>query len=133
MKMNESTEQLKLEAEVIVKLMREHKEERDNISLSIEDVPAEIGNYGLYDGLRVRGAGTSRNMRRSFEELMRSSWPVKRPIYCWKPDTDGSAALWLDHKVRCPRCEGNPIFDFFEIDQHGRDVHGDDEPCECEE
>lgn len=115
--------QFKVETEVVAKLMRESKEHSDNVSLSIEDVPAEIGNYGLFDGLRCRGAGTTRNMHRSMEELVRLQQPL-RPIYCWKPDTDGSAALWLDGKVRCSLCKVETILDTFSAEDHYEDVHG---------
>lgn len=129
-----TTVELQLESEILIKLMREYKEDGNaQLSLSIEDVPAEVGSYGLYDGLRVRGCGTTYNMRRSLEELARNQQPIKRPIYSWTPDTDGSAALWLDDKVRCSLCKPEAIIDAFQVEEHRFEVHGIKKPCECDD
>jgi hypothetical protein len=132
--MNEDQIQLQLETEILVKLMREHKGDGDaRLSLSLEDVPAEIGGYGLYDGLRCWGGGSTYNMRRSLEELARNRGPLKRPIYSWTPDTDGSTALWLDNKVRCSLCKPPTVINVFIAEEHRFEVHGIKKPCECDD
>lgn len=110
---NDSPEQLRMETDLLVRLMQEDSKEGWQFTTCIDDVPEEVGHYGLSDGLHGRGGGVSRNMRQSIKQ---SSWfsQLRRPIFEWLPDTDGSAALWLDHKIRCPRCKA--IVDFNDED-----------------
>lgn len=125
-----SNSEIQAETEMIAKLLREQERDGWRVETNIENVPSETGQYALRDGLASKGWGVSWNMRKSIEQ---SSWfnNMKRPIFMWLPDTDGSAALWLDNKIRCSRCEGKPIIDLFEIDIHNREVHGDLEDLDC--
>lgn len=68
-------------------------------------VPEKCGHYAIYDGIEVRGCGVTWDMRQSIKN---SYWLTgsKIPIFMFLPDHDGSAALWLDGKIRCKRCSG---------------------------
>jgi hypothetical protein len=121
--MNTPTEsELVCETGIIAKLTQEERENEGwKVTLDIDDVPQEIGNYALYDGLVARGGGVTWNMRQS---VLESSWfgKLKRPIYLWFPDSDGSVALWLDGKIRCSECA--LVFEIEKLAAHGRDAHG---------
>jgi hypothetical protein len=67
------------------------------VTSNIADVPEGTGHYALYDGIEVRSAGVSYNMRKSLKE---SRWfsVAEMPIFMWFPDADGSAAEWLNLK-----------------------------------
>lgn len=109
------------ETEIIARVMREQRENKGcNVTLSIEDVPREIGSYAVYDGLDICGGGTTRNMRESIENL--ASRDLKRPIFTWKADIDGTDALWLEGKIRCSRCRAE--MDIDDLDAHNSTVHG---------
>jgi hypothetical protein len=60
--------------------------------ITIADVPEDCGHYALYDGIEIRCAGVTRNMRKGIEK---SRWfgDMKLPILFYKPDDDGSAAV----------------------------------------
>ena len=118
------------EIEVLIKFMQEGDRDGWLYSSSIEDVPEDFGHYSLHDGLKGRGCGVTANMRQSIKS---SYWftQLQHPIFSWLPDTDGSAALWLEQKTCCSRCTDSAIFDLDEIDRHGVEVHGDEEECVC--
>jgi len=121
----EDKEQLKIETELIVKLMREKQADGWLYTTNINDVPETIGHYGLDDGLSGCGGGVTHNMRQSIKFMSRYE-TAKRPIYSYLPDTDinGDAGLWLDGKETCWICKDNVVRKISERDRHLRDVHG---------
>ena len=120
--MDETPDQLRIETELLATLMSEQRENEGwKVSLSIEDVPDETGNYSLHDGLDGCGGGVSYHMRQGIQSLMAYARPLRRPIYLWKPDVDGSAALWLEGKIRCPHC--SEVMDIESLGKHGEEKH----------
>jgi len=114
--------------EVLASAMRRSKDNTGwNVATNIADVPSECGHYSIYDGFDIRGCGVTWDMRRSIQE---NSWfsSLKRGLFLWKPDLDGSAALWLDGKIKCQHCGG--IFEISDHDEHlvlAHDLPDDDE------
>lgn len=121
------------EIAVVVRLEQEKATDGWRFTAMLEDVPETIGHYGLQDGLRGLGCGVTLNMRKSLIEAARYK-TVKRPIYSWLPDTDGSVALWLDGMYKCSRCKEESILELWQEEMHLRDAHGiKPEICECDE
>jgi hypothetical protein len=111
--MNDSlqiTDEMRLEV-LAEAVMKSHANLGWKRALTLADIPEEIGHYAIYDGIEVRGAGVVKNMRTGAESatFYRS---LKFPILLFLPDRDGSAALWLDGLIRCPRCDGQ-VHDIF--------------------
>ena len=113
-----SASELLHETEIIARLMREKRIDR-NVSLSIEEIPDEIGSYWVYDGLICMGGGMTRRMRNAVIALSRRG--LKRPIFIWSPDSDGSVALWLDGQIRCSICSA--VTKIEELERHEQDAH----------
>ena len=93
----QTTYDIKDETRIIAKLMQEQRENEDwVIRLEIDRVPTGTGHYAIYDGLEVRAGGVTHNMRKAIQEC---TWfgRLKRPIFLFKFDLDGSAASWLNH------------------------------------
>jgi len=89
---------LRSETEVLAKLMQAQQDTQNTgwtVRLESERVPAATGHYALYDGLEVRSCGVTRNMRQSIEAC---AWfgNLKRPIFMFLFDLDGSAEDWLE-------------------------------------
>ncbi|HXF12247.1 MAG TPA: hypothetical protein VN517_03780 [Terriglobales bacterium] len=92
MKPNPTTE---TEIEILAKHLRKQRANGGwQVVLTIGEVPEGIGHYALYDGLELRGAGVTKNMRDAIQDGSYYE-KVDLPIYMFLPDTDDSAALWL--------------------------------------
>ena len=109
--------QIRKETELLAELMRERGK---NVTLSVDEIPEEIGVYTIYDGLQASGGGIAKNMRATVAGKAYIK-RLKRPIFAWKPDHDGSLALHLDGKYRCLLCKDIVAFD--DEDDHQFDVH----------
>jgi hypothetical protein len=72
---------------------------------SLDEIPAAVGHYALYDGIHVRGFGVAWNMRHAVQQCYWFDRCTFR-VMLFLPDSDGSAALWLDGKITCKRCNG---------------------------
>lgn len=61
---------------------------------SIAEVPAETGDWALYDGLDVVAGGVAWNTKKAIQA---SRWfgKCEQPIYAFAPDKDGSGAHYL--------------------------------------
>lgn len=115
------------ETDLLVKLLREQDRCTKRgwlVSADLSDVPEGIGHYSVDDGLEFRGAGVTHNMHRAVA-LMISGRTIKRPIFMWLPDADGSADLWLDGRIRCKKC--GVICEISGLDRHGIDVHDEED------
>ena len=109
--------QTRKETEMLAKLMREQGK---NVALSVDDIPEELGTYGVYDGLQVHGGGVTKNMRASVAGLPYLE-RLRRPLFTWKADDNGNLALHLDGKYRCHMCK--EIVNIDDEDDHRFDVH----------
>jgi hypothetical protein len=71
------------ERRIIAKLMQE-QQTRENkswsVCLAVEEIPAAIGHYAVYDGLDITSAGVSANMRKSVQEVINRR-DLKRPVF----------------------------------------------------
>ncbi len=94
---------LEILAEAVLKIRENTNWKR---ARTIEEVPDTCGHYAIYDGVEVRGGGVNRSMRSGLRNM---SWygRCEFQILLFLPDADGSAALWLEGKIRCTRCGGN--------------------------
>ena len=109
--------QTRKETELLAKLMREQGK---NVVLSVDEIPEEIGTYGVYDGLQGRGGGITKNMRAAVARLTYLE-RLRRPLFTWLPDKDGAVARSLDGKYRCYLCK--EIVNIDDEDDHRFDVH----------
>src|SRR5436190_13370148 len=119
--MNGVSDNFRAETEIIAKLMGEQAQNHDwSIALALDEAPETTGHYGLYDGLDCIGGGVTYNLRQSLHETQ-SRHNLKRPIFTWLPDTDGSAALWLEGMIRCSICKSVVPID--DLKSHKRRKH----------
>src|SRR5271156_4725271 len=74
---------------------------------SLQEVTEGYGHYVLYGSDRLtedlefdmRGMGCTSNMRRSLEELSRSTRKMEHPVYGYLPDsTAKEAENWMEHR-----------------------------------
>jgi len=80
---------------LMAELVRTHRNHDWQVVRALESVPPEVGHYAVYDGIAVRGAGVSWNMRDSAKKMLESQRPGL-PIFMYLPDVDGSAAKYLN-------------------------------------
>lgn len=104
-------------------MLRDRSNEGWHHAATLEAVPDTIGHYAVYDGLTLRGAGVTHDMRRSVRDMM--PLRIELPIILWLPDQDGGAELWLDGKIRCDQCKA--IMEIGELDRHSVVVHDDED------
>ncbi len=120
---NEITREQEIEV-LAAALLRKKSNQGWLRAATVDDIPETCGYYSLYDGIEGRGSGVTLDMR---ADAKASPWSGKmeRPIFLYQSDVDGSAALWLDGKIRCDKCEGGPTFEIGEkYDDHMWIEHG---------